>query len=129
MGQKISYGLASVLVLAIISFIVMDSTKSNNTNQNAEAVAAGAQVLTLSAVASGYSPQVLTAKANQPIALTFKSEIAGGCQSSLVFPSLNISKVVKPFGETIIAIPAQKAGTTLEGTCSMGMFNMQIKVT
>jgi hypothetical protein len=48
--------------------------------------------------------------------------------SSAVFiPSLNYRKNLQPSGVTEIEVPPQKAGTTLQGLCAMGMYNFTIK--
>lgn len=75
----------------------------------------------------GYSPRVTEAKANVPTELRMITENTYDCSSALVIPDLSYSGYLPFSGITEIEIPAQEAGTTLQGLCSMGMFQFQIE--
>lgn len=84
------------------------------------------QVITLTAK-GGYSPKVTTAKADVPTVIKMVTKGTFDCSSSVSIPSLEYQANLSPTGETLIDVPAQPKGTTLEGTCSMGMYNFSIK--
>ena len=85
----------------------------------------GKQVITINAK-GGYSPKVTTAKAGIPTVIKMNTQSTFDCSSALNIPSLGISKNLTPSGETLIDVPLQNAGTTLQGLCSMGMYNFAI---
>lgn len=88
----------------------------------------GKQVLEMTVRGNGYTPNVLTAKADEPIVLRAVSNKALGCASLLTIPSLKINKALPINGKTDIEIPAQKSSTTINGTCTMGMYSFKIEV-
>jgi len=71
---------------------------------------------------SGYEPEFLAAPAGKPISLVMVSKNVHSCSRAFVIPALNLSKLLPANGETVLEIPAQPAGTSLEFTCSMGMY-------
>ena len=85
----------------------------------------GKQIITINAK-GGYSPKLTTAKAVMPTVINMKTQGTFDCSSALTIPSLGISKNLPPTGETLIDVPPQNAGTTLQGHCSMGMYNFAI---
>ena len=85
----------------------------------------GTQVVDI-AVKGGYAPKVTSAKANMPTKLRMKTEGTFDCSSGVTIPSLGIRQILPSTGTTDIEIPAQKAGTTLAGVCSMGMYNFSV---
>jgi uncharacterized protein len=72
---------------------------------------------------SGYQPNRLTAPAGQPIQLVMVSKNVQSCSRAFVIPSLNLYKLLPATGETVLNLPAQAAGSSLQFTCSMGMYN------
>ena len=80
-------------------------------------------VVKINVINSGYSPNRLTAPADQPIQLVLTTKNTQSCSRAFVIPSLNIQKVLPATGETVLNIPAQKAGSSMRFTCSMGMYN------
>lgn len=97
-----------------------DSTVSAVTDSN------GKQIVSIKAK-GGYYPQVVTAKANTPTVLKVTTNATFDCSSALVIPSLGYRKSLPPSGDTLIDIPAQAAGTKLQGLCAMGMYNFAIQ--
>lgn len=83
------------------------------------------QVITISAK-GGYSPQVTHAKADIPTIIKVVTNGTFDCSSALSIPSLQYQKNLPATGETLIDVPAQSTGTTLQGVCSMGMYNFSI---
>jgi plastocyanin domain-containing protein len=48
------------------------------------------------------------------------------CARGFVIPALNIEELLPASGTVVIDIPAQKAGTVMQFTCSMGMYTGEI---
>lgn len=86
----------------------------------------GKQIITITSK-GGYSPKVSTAKADMPTVIKMVTNGTFDCGASLSIPSLKYQKSLPATGETLIDVPAQGKGTTLNGTCSMGMYNFSIK--
>ncbi|HEY4500865.1 MAG TPA: cupredoxin domain-containing protein [Candidatus Paceibacterota bacterium] len=85
----------------------------------------GKQVIDISAK-GGYSPRKVIAKAGVLTILRVKTSGTFDCSASLVIPKLSYQKFLQPSGTEDIIIPAGKAQGTLQGLCSMGMYNFQI---
>ncbi len=85
----------------------------------------GQQIIALTAK-GGFSPATSTAQAGVPSVLRVSTNGTFDCSSSISIPSLDYRANLPPSGTTDIEIPAQVAGTTLNGTCSMGMYSFAI---
>lgn len=83
---------------------------------------AGAQTLTVNVKNNGYFPGTLQAPAGQSVEVHFVTQNTQSCSRALVIPSLRIEKVLPASGDTVITIPPQPKGSTLQYTCSMGMY-------
>jgi len=97
------------------------SNDINNVN-----IVDGKQVIEINAK-GGYSPRITTAKAGIPTVIKMKTNGSFDCSSALVIPSLDYRNNLPLSGETLIDVPAQKAGTKLQGLCAMGMYNFLIE--
>jgi sulfite exporter TauE/SafE len=86
----------------------------------------GDDVIVLKVKNTGYVPQVLEAKANQPLRLKLVSKDVHSCSMAFVIPSLNAFVNMKPTDVQYIDIPAQEPGTRMGFMCSMGMFTGDI---
>ncbi len=86
----------------------------------------GVQVVDIAAK-GGYSPRVITAKAGLPTTIRVKTRGTFDCSASLVIPKLSYQKFLTPSGTEEIAITAEQAQGTMQGLCSMGMYNFQIR--
>ncbi|MBP9872164.1 MAG: hypothetical protein KBC53_11840 [Nitrosomonas sp.] len=75
----------------------------------------------------GYSPRVSYAQADISTKLIVKTNGTYDCSAALVIRSVGYQKVLPQTGEEIIDIGTSKAGTSLLGTCSMGMYNFTIE--
>lgn len=125
---------ASIIItiglIVSIGIIVVGGTKnrpetpSNQVQQNVE-VRDGVQYVTIEAK-GGYSPRVTTAKAGIPTKLVIKTNGTFDCSSSLVIRSIDYQKMLPQTGEEIIDIGVREAGTPLQGTCGMGMYNFVV---
>lgn len=117
---------ALIISLAILFFgKSKDVSNSANTQsaQNVE-VREGIQYVTINA-RGGYSPRVSSAQAGIPTKLIIKTDNTYDCSSSLVIRSINYNKILSPTGEEIIDLGTPQIGT-LQGLCSMGMYNFKI---
>lgn len=98
-----------------------------NRDSNTQAVSSenGKQIVTLR-TKGGYSPASTKAKADQLTTLRFVTQSSFDCSTALTIPSLKISKNLPNTGTTDIEISAQKPGTNLLITCSMGMYSSRV---
>jgi plastocyanin domain-containing protein len=74
----------------------------------------------------GYTPRTARAKAGEPLLLKIKTDGTFDCSAQLRIPGIGWSQNLPPTGEALVQVPAQRAGTTLAGVCSMGMLNFKI---
>jgi len=134
-GQK---GTIIVLVFSIVivggflMFMLSGSQEAefsgNNVVQAKIDEATGKQIIDLTA-RGGYKPGSIEAKAGIDSILRVATNNTYDCSLGLRIPSLGISKNLPSTGITDIPISAQKAGTVVKGTCTMGMYYFAIKFT
>lgn len=98
-------------------------TKSISTESNVSVVD-GKQIVEIQ-VKGGYRPRKSVAKAGLPTILRFVTNGTFDCSSSIVIPSLKLSKNLPNTGNTDIEIGTPDA-SILQGTCSMGMYNFEV---
>lgn len=91
--------------------------------QNVE-IRDGVQYVTINA-RGGYSPRVSTAQANIPTKLIVKTNGTYDCSAALVIRSIGYQKILPNTGEEIIDLGTPQTGT-LQGLCSMGMYNFAV---
>ena len=84
------------------------------------------QIIEIS-VKGGYSPRLTQAQAGVPTILKVKTAGTFDCSSALSIPDLKYRASLPLTGETLVEVPPQRAGSTLEGLCFMGMYNFQIR--
>ncbi len=85
----------------------------------------GQQIVTIN-VKGGYVPEVSSVKAGIPTTLRFETNGTFDCSGSVRISSLGINKTLPSSGTTDINIGTLSQGT-LQGTCSMGMYQFQIQ--
>ena len=93
--------------------------------QSAVSIVDGTQVIDISAK-GGYSPRTVTAKAGLPTVLRVTTNGTFDCSASLVIPKLSYQKFLQPSGTEDIALSPEQAQGTLQGLCSMGMYNFRV---
>lgn len=76
----------------------------------------------INVINSGYSPEVVHAKAGVPVKLHLVSENVRSCSRAFVIPSLGVQLLLDATGEVVVDIPAQENGTQIPFSCSMGMY-------
>ena len=122
MNKTVSIIISLGLVVAIGIIFGADFNMQNGKNVE---IKDGVQYVTINAQ-GGYSPDVSKAKADIPTKLIMKTTSTFDCSSSLVIKSLNYQKILPQNGETEIDLGIKKAGETLQGLCSMGMYSFVI---
>ena len=75
---------------------------------------------------NGYYPLTGTAKAGVASTLRIYTHETYDCSRAFLIPELKVRRVLPPSGVVEIAIPARARGSTLFGTCSMGMYRFAI---
>ena len=125
----ISVCLSAILLIIISSLLLVTKKTTAQEPQTPTTqtinIVEGKQVIEVLAK-NGFSPNFVTAKANLPVVLKVKTENTFDCSAVMSIPKLGIRESLPPTGYTSIQIPAQESGTTLDATCSMGMFHMKI---
>lgn len=75
----------------------------------------------------GYSPRVTRAKSGIPTMIKFITHGTFDCSSAVTIPSIGFSTNLPPGGEASVNIPAQSSGSSLKGSCSMGMYHFEVQ--
>ncbi len=99
---------------------VLPNITSNSTSPTEQVEPGNSQIITMTQTASGYSPSTLKVKVGVPVKWVITSESSFTCASSIVVPSLGISKNLSK-GENIIEFTPTATGT-IPFSCSMGMY-------
>lgn len=115
---------------SIVGIIVLlqnsgTSTATVASGQSNVSIVDGKQVIQIEAK-GGYAPRNTVAKANMVTTLNLKTNGTFDCSSGVSIPSLGYRTSLPPSGITPVEIPPQPAGTTLKGTCAMGMYNFAV---
>ncbi len=122
-------GIAAVAFMGLSGYLISSGSNSPSTPvpsaDNNVVLLEGKQVVTITAK-GGYAPRTSVAQANTPTILKIITKGTFDCSSSLVIPNLNYRTNLPPSGETLVEVPPQQPGTTLQGLCSMGMYNFTI---
>ncbi len=82
--------------------------------------------LALNVQNGGYFPATLKAPADKDLTLNLITNQTYSCARDFVIPALNYYQLLPDTGTVQMMIPAQKKGSTLFFTCSMGMYTGQI---
>lgn len=86
----------------------------------------GVQYVTLTA-RGGYTPEVSTARGDMPTKLIVRTNGTYDCSTSLVIKSIGYRKTLPQTGEEVVDLGTPRANTTLQGTCSMGMYAFSVR--
>ncbi len=115
-----------VSVLLIGGAFWLATQSSGGAASGTATVVDGIQYVDISAK-GGYSPRVVSAKAGMPTVLRVKTSGTFDCSASLVIPKLSYQKFLQSSGTEEIRIGSEQAQGTMQGLCSMGMYNFQIR--
>ncbi|KKU79439.1 MAG: putative membrane protein [Parcubacteria group bacterium GW2011_GWA2_47_7] len=130
MQNKILYGLylfGGIFILWLV--ISSGSGRQGGVTENlAETVRMenGVQIIHIIA-RGGYRPSNITASAGVATKLEMETKGAYDCSLAFTIPSLGYQKMLPPSGLTLVDIPVQSPGSSLQGLCSMGMYAVNIK--
>lgn len=129
MNKTISISIALVLVVSIgIIFFVQSGTTPDATDAvpgNNVEMRDGVQYITISA-RGGYTPRNSTAESGIPTKLVVKTNGTYDCSLALVIRSIGYQKMLPQTGEEIIDLGVPQQKSTIQGTCSMGMYNFKL---
>ena len=75
----------------------------------------------------GYFPVTLLGKAEVPTVLRIYTDKTYDCSRAFLLPDLKKRVVLPVKGVTAFTLPPQKKGSTLFGTCGMGMYTFEIR--
>lgn len=121
--------IAIVVSIFLILGAVFVSQRNDVTPQTVEKanviIENGKQIVTIDAK-GGYSPSLSKVRADMPTVLRIQTKGTFDCSSAVVIPSIDYHKNLPQSGVTEIELPPQKAGSTLEGMCAMGMYTFDI---
>lgn len=120
---SIIIAVALVIGIGIVFFGQSISPSSTKSVQNVE-IRDGVQYVTINAK-GGYSPRVSDAEASIPTKLIVKTNGTYDCSAALVIRSIGYQKILSQTGEEVIDLGTPQAGT-LQGLCSMGMYNFAV---
>lgn len=122
----VSVAISGILIGTAFWFVsARPNTDDTNVGVPTAVIIDGKQVIDISAK-GGYSPRRVFAKAGIPTILRVSTRGTFDCSASLVIPKLSYQKFLQPSGTEDIAIAPEQAQGTLQGLCSMGMYNFQI---
>lgn len=124
---------SSILVAAILvaGAIVFSAGLSENTGgkntipADNVSLVDGKQIVNIFAK-GGYSPRTSIAKADMLTIIRVTTQGTFDCSIALVIPALKYRQNLQPNDSVDIDIPPQKAGTSIQGICAMGMYNFKV---
>ena len=120
-----------ILISIVVSVLLIGgafwlATQSGTAASGTATIVDGIQYVDISAK-GGYSPRVVTATAGLPTVLRVQTNGTFDCSASLVIPKLSYQKFLQPSGVEEISISPEQAQGTMQGLCSMAMYNFQIR--
>jgi plastocyanin domain-containing protein len=132
MNKTTSIIITAGLLIAIAIVFLGQSNKDTNKQGKEEGISSvqnveireGVQYITINA-RGGYTPRVSTAEANIPTKLVMKTSGTFDCSLALVIRDICYQKILPQKGEEVIDLGTPEAGT-IQGLCSMGMYNFVI---
>lgn len=128
--RTVVLSLSIVFAATVIGFVIISN--GNRSGGGAEpaknnvSVVDGRQIIAIGA-RGGYSPRVTLVKAGLPTTIKMETRGTFDCSAALVIPALSYRAFLPATGESLIEVPPQKPGSTLQGTCAMGMYGFSIK--
>ena len=116
---------AAILLGAAASAFAQDKPGALTPLPKNVTIADGKQIVEIFAKGT-YMPRLTAAKANMPTTIKVYTLGTFDCTLALTIPSLNYRTMLPRTGETLIEIPPQKEGATLQGICGMAMYNFLV---
>jgi len=125
MQSKYILAMAAIILVTGAVLIRNENRTTTVTTGENVSIVNDQQVIAIEAK-GGFSPITSVAQAGIPSVLQISTNGTYDCSSAISIPSLGYRKNLPATGVANIEIPAQEAGTTINGTCSMGMYNFSI---
>lgn len=125
--MKIISGIVTVAVLAALLMaggVLMLSSGPTEIRQQSPANA-DIQIAEIMAK-GGYNPSSLTLKADTEGLLRITTQNTFDCSGAIIIRALNYQARLPITGITEITIPPQPAGSSITGTCGMGMYHFTL---
>ena len=126
MKTALSSVFAIIISGALIGGAIMLTRSDGTASTDNVSIVNGKQIVEVIAKGS-YLPKLTAAKADIPTTLRVKTNGTFDCTAALKVASVGFEQILPPSGVTDIEIPAQQAGTTVQGICAMGMYSFQIQ--
>jgi sulfite exporter TauE/SafE len=111
-----------------ISFsrLISPVTQSAQAVVDASAPVSQSAMIVINAQDNGYTPKVQHALANTALKLDIVTSNTTSCARSIVFPDLNVEKILPVSGHVTVDVPPQQKDFVMRYSCSMGMYTGQI---
>jgi plastocyanin domain-containing protein len=122
----ISIIISFVLIGGTLYFVSNKSASSEMTDSQNVEIRDGIQYVTVMA-RGGYSPRTSKVQPDIPTKLIVKTNGTYDCSAALAVRSVGFQKILEPTGEEIIDVGIIKKGGKVQGICSMGMYNFELK--
>lgn len=119
-----------ILSIALVISVVLLTQSNDSSGGSKDTVGTatllnGKQIVDITA-RGGYFPRITTASANVPTIIRVETKGTIDCSAALTIPAVNYRAYLPRSGITEIEVPAQSAGSTVRGLCSMGMYSFVI---
>jgi plastocyanin domain-containing protein len=123
--NKTALIILSIGLIFIFGFVLFGKGGVEPVSVNNVEVVDGIQYVRITA-GGGYFPGVSMAKAGVPTVLVVKTNGSFDCSSALVVRAVSFQEILPRTGETEIDLGVREINETVEGLCSMGMYNFAI---
>lgn len=120
----LSVGFVGAILIIMSGAPASQPAAVTGTPPNNVTIENGKQIIEIDA-RGGYTPRSSVAKAGIPTVVRFNTAGTFDCSSSVIIPSMKISKILPQTGATDIDLGTPKAGP-LSGSCGMGMYPFDI---
>lgn len=119
--------IATLIAAGIIggTMFFLSGNSAPTTQVVTASVVDGKQIISITAK-GGYTPRSSVARADMPTIIRVTTKGTFDCSSALTIPGIGYRTNLPLSGTTDINVPPQKAGTTLRGLCTMGMYTFSI---
>ncbi|MCW1930578.1 MAG: cupredoxin domain-containing protein [Candidatus Kerfeldbacteria bacterium] len=113
-----------ITTLFVALMVLIPNQKGSAADGSNVTVENGVQIIDLTAK-GGYSPNKTVAKAGMPTKLEVATDGTFDCSSTILIPSLSVTKQLPSSGTTEVDLGTPQVGS-LNGTCGMGMYRFEI---